>query len=43
MYQRVIFKKFEKEAFLNSLPSKGSLGTPVFVHFEVPFNRKCSW
>ena len=36
-------KKKMEEAFLNSLPSKFKLSIPVFAHFEVPFDRKCSW
>ena len=35
-------KKCE-EAFLNSLPSKSSLATTDFAHFEDPFDRKCCW
>ena len=39
----VNFEKLEEEASLNSLPSKSLLDIPVFVHFEVPFDKKCSW
>ena len=45
MYQYKKKKKKKKkkfEALLNSLPSKPSLGILVFVHFEVPLDRKCS-
>ena len=33
----------QKEAFLNSLPSKFSLATPIFSHTEIPLDRKCIW